>query len=153
MVQSLPVQYRAYKHHPYSSKAFPIPPVTLIWQSFMAKSAVLWLSGVTQAQQLASTVILTSGSFALRMNALLITQIPVRGWNGVISMFQRRSFSWAKWTDGQIIELNEGQMKRLAENFKAIAQKYGLLIESCSEKINLVCITAHTATPSIIIIP
>ena len=56
-------------------------------------------------------------------------------------------------TDGQIIELNEGQMKSLAENFKAIAQKYGLLIESCSEKINLVCITAHTATPSIIIIP
>ena len=40
-------------------------------------------------------------------------------------------------TDGQIIELNEGQMKSLAENFKAIAQKCGLLIESCSEKINL----------------
>ena len=58
-----------------------------------------------------------------------------------------------KLTDGQIIELNEGQMKSLAENFKAIAQKYGLLIEFCSEKINLVCITAHTATPSIIIIP
>ena len=58
----------------------------------MAESAVLWLSGVTQAQQLASTVIFTSGSFALRMNALLITQIPVRGWNGVISMFQGRNF-------------------------------------------------------------
>ena len=28
-------------------------------------------------------------------------------------------------------------MKSLAENYKAIAQKYGLLIESCSEKINL----------------
>ena len=32
-------------------------------------------------------------------------------------------------TDGQIIELNERQMKSLAEKLKTIAQKYGLLTE------------------------
>lgn len=50
---------------------------TCIWQSFIAARAVAWLSGVTQAQQDESTVIGTSGSFALRMKALLMTQMPV----------------------------------------------------------------------------
>ncbi|MGN0739159.1 MAG: DUF1848 domain-containing protein [Treponema sp.] len=37
----------------------------------------------------------------------------------------------------QITELTQTQMRSLAENLKAIARKYDLMIESCSEKINL----------------
>ena len=41
----------------------------LIWHIFIARSAFSWLSGETPAQQLASTVILTSGKNALISNA------------------------------------------------------------------------------------
>ena len=39
---------------------------TVIWQAFMASRAVLWLAGVTPAQQAASTAIAHSGKMCIR---------------------------------------------------------------------------------------
>lgn len=49
-----------------------------IWQTFIASSARSWLSGVTPAQQFASTWIRTSGRNAFSSIALEITQMSVQ---------------------------------------------------------------------------
>ena len=50
----------------------------LIWHISMLFNAFSWLSGVTPAQQLLSTVISSSGKYALMSRALEITHISVQ---------------------------------------------------------------------------
>ena len=49
----------------------------MTWHAFMAASAFLWLSGVTPAQQAASTTVSTSGRKDLTSSTLEITQMSV----------------------------------------------------------------------------
>ena len=68
----------------------------LIWQSLIASRAVLWDSGVTQAQQSATTLTGTSGSVAFARIALDITQMPVQRPIRVISSIGEFSFMVAR---------------------------------------------------------
>ena len=49
----------------------------MIWHERIAESAAAWLSGVTPAQQEASTEMRTSGIIAFSSSALEITQMSV----------------------------------------------------------------------------
>ena len=66
--------------------------IILIWHASMAFSAFSWLSGVTPAQHLASTMIGTSGRDAFARSALEITQMSVHKPTNVILSISLSSF-------------------------------------------------------------
>ena len=69
-------------------------PITSIWHIFIVVSAALWLSGVTPAQQAASTRISASGKCALSSSAFDTTQISVQS---PISSMQNGASPTASW--------------------------------------------------------
>ena len=83
------IEYFLAKNH----YKFPCTPFycsclyTSIWQLFIVSSAAACFSGVTPAQQLTSTEIITSGYLAFRINALETTHISVQTPTSSISSF------------------------------------------------------------------
>ena len=71
-------------------------PNTSIWQLFITSKADLCFSGVTPAQQLASTEIVASGYFAFKINAFEITQISVHTPINSISSMPPKSFQFSQ---------------------------------------------------------